>query len=74
MDLYFNEDMVEYCDKFNIWNNWCLSVFNEGLGFLMVNMDNVFFDLDWYEMNQFMLEWIFYNRLKRYKCLMKDFS
>lgn len=74
MDPYFNEDMVEHCDKLNIWNNWCPSVSNEGLGPPMVNTDNVFSDSDWYETNQFMLERIFHNRLKRYKCLTKDSS
>lgn len=51
LDFYFNEDMVKWCNKFSFWINWCLSVCNVGFGLLMVNIDGVFLDLDWYIIN-----------------------
>lgn len=69
LDPYFNEDMVRNCDKLSIWTNWCPSVMNLGLGPPMENIDGVFSDSDWYTTNQFMLEQIFHNRMRRYKCL-----
>lgn len=52
----------------------CLSVINVGFGLLLDNIDDVFFDLDWYVINQFMFELIFYNRMWQYKCFIRDFS
>lgn len=72
LDPYFNEDMVKRCNKLSLWTNWCPSVRNAGLGPPMANTDGVFSDSDWYTTNQFMLEQIFHNRMRRYKCLTKD--
>jgi len=74
LDPYFNEDMVKHCDKLSLWTNWCPSVQNAGLGPPMANTDGVFSDSDWYTTNQFMLEQIFHNRMRRYKCVTHDFS
>ncbi|KAG0578171.1 hypothetical protein KC19_4G003400 [Ceratodon purpureus] len=74
LDPYFNEDMVKRCDKLSLWTNWCPSVRNAGLGPPMENTDGVFSDSDWYITNQFMLEQIFHNRIRRYECLTHNAS
>lgn len=72
LEGYFNEDMVRRCDTLSLWTNWCPSVQNAGLGPPMANTDGVFSDSDWYTTNQFMLEQIFHNRMRRYPCLTTD--
>jgi hypothetical protein len=72
LDPYFNEDMVQRCDKLSLWTNWCPSVRNAGLGPAMADASGVFSETDWYATNQFMLEQIFHNRMRRYECLTRD--
>lgn len=73
LDPCFNEDFVTQCEKV-LWETMCPSVTNAGLGPPLDNIDDVLSDLDWYATNQFMLELIFHNRMRQYKCLIRDSS
>lgn len=72
MDPYFNSDLLKQCKKLNLWQDLCPMLENGGLGPKLNNTSGVFSDSDWYQTNQFMLEEIFHNRMRRYKCLTND--
>jgi hypothetical protein len=72
MDPYFNSDLLKQCKKLNLWQDLCPMLQNGGLGPKLNNTSGVFSDSDWYQTNQFMLEEIFHNRMRRYKCLTND--
>ncbi|XP_008784724.2 xyloglucan galactosyltransferase KATAMARI1 homolog [Phoenix dactylifera] len=52
----------------------CLFTSNAGLGPPLGNSEGIFFDAGWYATNQFALEVIFHNRMKRYECLTTNSS
>ncbi|KAJ0019934.1 hypothetical protein Pint_32390 [Pistacia integerrima] len=54
----FNEDLLRHCDSLSFWCNMCEFISNKG----------------WFATNQFMLEVIFHNRMKQYKCLTSNSS
>ncbi|XP_048227469.1 probable xyloglucan galactosyltransferase GT11 isoform X2 [Ricinus communis] len=70
----FNEDLLKHCQFLSEWSNMCSLISNFGLGPGLRNPDRVFSNTGWYETNQFMLEVIFHNRMKQYKCLTNDSS
>ncbi|KAE8708754.1 Xyloglucan galactosyltransferase KATAMARI1 [Hibiscus syriacus] len=72
----FNEDLVKNCwlltrgtDK-----NMCPYLDNLGFGPEIDNPENVLMNNSWFLTNQFLLEVIFHNRMKRYECLTNDSS
>ena len=72
LDPYFNSDLLKQCKRLNLWQDLCPMLQNGGLGPKLNNTSGVFSDSDWYQTNQFMLEEIFHNRMRRYKCLTND--
>ncbi|KAK9755243.1 hypothetical protein RND81_01G012200 [Saponaria officinalis] len=63
----FNDDIVHNCTALNQWVNVCKTVTNFGLGPRLNGSG-------WYATDQFTLEIIFYNRMKKYRCLTDDSS
>ncbi|KAI3830055.1 hypothetical protein L1987_04188 [Smallanthus sonchifolius] len=70
----FNEDILDDCRSFSKWQNMCPYIGNSGLGPNLGNPERVFSRSGWYATNQFMLEVIFHNRMKRYRCVTNDSS
>ncbi|KAK7257814.1 hypothetical protein RIF29_32059 [Crotalaria pallida] len=70
----FNEDMIKNCASLNMWANMCDFVSNLGLGPVIEDSTNVFLKSGWFKTNQFLLEVIFHNRMRQYKCLTNDSS
>ncbi|XP_076901896.1 xyloglucan galactosyltransferase MUR3-like [Bidens hawaiensis] len=68
----FNEDMITECKRNQKWLNMCKHTTNGGFGKLLSNTEGVFSDHGWYDTNHFNVEVIFFNRMKRYKCVTKD--
>lgn len=74
----FNHDLLQNCrfltrgtDK----PNMCPYMENFGLGpEIEDNTEGVFSNRSWYSTNQFLLEVIFHNRMRNYKCLTNDSS
>ncbi|GMI71824.1 hypothetical protein like AT2G31990 [Hibiscus trionum] len=71
----FNEDVIKDCqlitrpsDKYSV----CKSLENSGLG-PRINGSNLWKN-SWFSTNQFMLEVIFHNRMRKYDCLTDDFT
>ncbi|KDP32605.1 hypothetical protein JCGZ_13155 [Jatropha curcas] len=52
----------------------CPYLVNYGLGAEVENAQGVLLNKSWYSTNQFLLEVIFHNRMKKYKCLTNDSS
>lgn len=69
-----NVYMLNECKDLSPWNDVCKFMVNVRLGPPLENVDGVLFDTGWYGTNQFAMEVIFRNRMKRYKCLTNDFS
>ncbi|KAL9238769.1 hypothetical protein vseg_013147 [Gypsophila vaccaria] len=63
----FNDDIVKKCSALNQWANMCKSITNSGLG-PRLNVPG------WFATDQFSLEIVFYNRMKKYRCLTEDSS
>ncbi|KAM1985579.1 hypothetical protein ACFX16_013736 [Malus domestica] len=70
----FNSDLVKNCkfltrgtDKPNL----CIYFENYGLGPEIKNSEGVLSNKSWFSTNQFLLEFIFHNEMKHYKCLTK---
>ncbi|KAM1036726.1 hypothetical protein ACFX2I_031561 [Malus domestica] len=68
----FNSDLVRNCrfltrgtDKPNL----CMYFENYGFGPEIQNSEGVLSNRSWFSTNQFLLEFIFHNKMKRYKCL-----
>ncbi|KAL8224988.1 hypothetical protein R6Q57_017545 [Mikania cordata] len=70
----FNEDIVKECERNQKWLAMCKFTMNGGFGPPLKNTEAVFSDHGWYATNQFNVEVIFYNRIKRYECLTNDSS
>ncbi|XP_051118515.1 xyloglucan galactosyltransferase KATAMARI1 homolog [Andrographis paniculata] len=70
----FNEEMLTNCKDLNPWENMCKFLINSGLGSPLEDKTGVFSETGWYATNQFMLDVIFHNRMKQYKCLTNDSS
>ncbi|KAL3750655.1 hypothetical protein ACJRO7_011616 [Eucalyptus globulus] len=70
----FNEDMLRHCESLNNWTNMCDSLSNFGLGPRLPKSNKVLGNTGWYATDQFSLEVIFHNRMRRYKCLTDDSS
>ncbi|WCJ20513.1 Exostosin family protein [Euphorbia peplus] len=69
----FNEDMIKHCELLSEWSNMCIFLSNFGFGPRLT--DATFHSkTGWFHTNQFMLEVIFHNRMKTYKCLTNDSS
>lgn len=77
----FNSDLLRNCSSLNKWIHMCRFIVNSGLGPPMANFSasesgggEVFSGGGWYWTNQFSLEIIFHERMKRYECLTDDSS
>ncbi|KAK7262471.1 hypothetical protein RJT34_30044 [Clitoria ternatea] len=70
----FNNDMVKNCGSLSHWTNMCNFTTNLGHGPVLEDPRNVFSDNGWFATHQFMLELIFHNKMKKYKCLTNDSS
>ncbi|KAJ4846054.1 hypothetical protein Tsubulata_002573 [Turnera subulata] len=73
----FNQDLLDNCESITVGTerNMCPYLVNEGLGReVMENSEGVLLNSSWYSTNQFLLEVIFHNKMKKYKCLTNDSS
>ncbi|KAL5580985.1 hypothetical protein UlMin_013427 [Ulmus minor] len=70
----FNEDLLKRCHLLSNWTNMCEFTSNFGLGLRLRNFEKVYSKSGWFGTNQFLLEVIFHNRMKNYKCLTNDSS
>ncbi|KAI3905845.1 hypothetical protein MKW98_006479 [Papaver atlanticum] len=70
----FNVDLMKECHVLNKWIEMCQYMVNAGLGPRIGNSQGVFPNKGWFSTNQFMLEVIFHNKMKQYKCLTNDSS
>ncbi|XWS09270.1 hypothetical protein CRYUN_Cryun40dG0071500 [Craigia yunnanensis] len=70
----FNNNMLKDCRKLIKWIDMCPSLMNSGLGPKVENPQGVLSDRSWFETNQFLLEVIFHQRMKQYKCLTSNSS
>ncbi|KAJ4844637.1 putative xyloglucan galactosyltransferase gt11 [Turnera subulata] len=70
----FNEGILKHCRSLSQWEDMCPFTSNFGLGPRLKNTDRVFSNTGFFETNQFLLEVIFHNRMKQYKCLTNDSS
>ncbi|XP_021290086.1 probable xyloglucan galactosyltransferase GT14 [Herrania umbratica] len=74
----FNEDVLKNCQlltRATDKSSMCTYIENSGLGPQIESSDAL--DLwknSWFSTNQFLLEFIFHNRMKKYKCLTNDSS
>lgn len=72
----FNQEFLENCESVTrgTEHNICPYLVNYGLGHGIENSEGILLNKSWYSTNQFMLEVIFHNRMKEYKCLTNDSS
>ncbi|KAK7843924.1 probable xyloglucan galactosyltransferase GT11 [Quercus suber] len=70
----FNEHLLKHCQSLTNWTDMCLFTSNGGLGPRLPNFNRVYSKTGWFATNQFLLEVIFHNRMKQYKCLTNDSS
>ncbi|KAG4198576.1 hypothetical protein ERO13_A05G094901v2 [Gossypium hirsutum] len=68
----FNQDLLENCRSLSFWTDMCECASNLGLGARLSNDEKLDSNSGWFATNQFLLEVIFHNRMKQYKCLTKD--
>ncbi|CAN1167161.1 Probable xyloglucan galactosyltransferase GT11 [Linum perenne] len=68
----FNSDVLLHCRTLSKWMNMCPYLSNLGLGPQIPSPEKSVLNSGWYETNQFVLEVIFHNRMKQYKCLTRD--
>ncbi|XP_017604685.2 xyloglucan galactosyltransferase KATAMARI1 homolog [Gossypium arboreum] len=68
----FNQDLLENCRSLSFWTDMCECASNLGLGARLSNDEKLYSNSGWFATNQFLLEVIFHNRMKQYKCLTKD--
>ncbi|KAE8696680.1 RHOMBOID-like 1 isoform 1 [Hibiscus syriacus] len=68
----FNQDLLETCQSLSFWTDICKCASNLGLGASLPRDDKLYSGTGWFNTNQFLLEVIFRNRMKQYKCLTKD--
>ena len=72
----FNSDLLKNCRLLTrgTENSMCPYIENQGLGPLIDDYERVLSNKSWFSTNQFMLEVIFHNKMKQYKCLTQDSS
>lgn len=70
----FNENLLKHCQSLTNWTDMCLFTSNGGLGPRLPNFNRVYSKTGWFATNQFLLEVIFHNRMKQYRCLTNDSS
>ncbi|XP_038680025.1 probable xyloglucan galactosyltransferase GT11 [Tripterygium wilfordii] len=64
----FNVDLLKNCKSLREWTDMCPLMVNSGLG------PHIPGTAGWFSTDQFMLDVIFHNRMKQYKCLTNDSS
>ncbi|MCO5603512.1 hypothetical protein L7F22_057663 [Adiantum nelumboides] len=76
----FNQDMISDCiHQSPIWVDICKIASNGGLGPILEDKEGVLTQpshdtFSWYNTEQFILDVIFHNRMKKYQCLTNDSS
>ncbi|KAL5814535.1 hypothetical protein ACOSQ4_025176 [Xanthoceras sorbifolium] len=70
----YNDDLIKHCRTLSEWTNMCEFSSNMGLGPRLDNIEKVYGNTGWFATNQFLLEVIFHNRMKQYKCLTTNSS
>ncbi|KAL6184046.1 hypothetical protein ACLB2K_045453 [Fragaria x ananassa] len=75
----FNQDLLKNCHSLQRWTDMCPYMSNMGLGPKLTDIsskrrDRLLGSRGWFATNQFSLEVIFHNRMKKYKCLTNDSS
>ncbi|XWS71687.1 hypothetical protein CRYUN_Cryun03dG0160100 [Craigia yunnanensis] len=68
----FNQDLLDNCLSLSFWTDMCECASNLGLGAPLPSNEKLYSRTGWFTTNQFLLEVIFHNRMKQYKCLTKD--
>ncbi|KAK8679109.1 hypothetical protein V6N13_144577 [Hibiscus sabdariffa] len=68
----FNQDLLETCRSLSFWTDMCECASNLGLGAPLPTDDKLYSRTGWFNTNQFLLEVIFHNRMKQYRCLTRD--
>ncbi|KAE8656808.1 Xyloglucan galactosyltransferase KATAMARI1-like protein [Hibiscus syriacus] len=68
----FNQDLLETCRSLSFWTDMCECASNLGLGAPLPRDDKLYSGTGWFNTNQFLLEVIFHNKMKQYRCLTKD--
>ncbi|GMI81777.1 hypothetical protein like AT2G29040 [Hibiscus trionum] len=68
----FNQDLLDTCRSLSFWTDMCECASNLGLGAPLPADDKLYSRTGWFNTNQFLLEVIFHNRMKQYRCLTKD--
>ncbi|XP_022730311.1 probable xyloglucan galactosyltransferase GT11 isoform X2 [Durio zibethinus] len=68
----FNQDLLDNCRTLSFWTDMCECASNLGLGAPLPSNEKLYSRTGWFATNQFLLEVIFHNRMKQYKCLTKD--
>ncbi|CAL1401904.1 unnamed protein product [Linum trigynum] len=74
LPTHFNSDILKHCRSLSKWMDMCPFISNMGLGPQLQSSDKVVSNEGWYETNQFVVEVLFHNRMKQYKCLTNDSS
>ncbi|XP_027166180.1 probable xyloglucan galactosyltransferase GT14 [Coffea eugenioides] len=71
----FNVDIIKNCNSSLIkWFDMCKCVMNGGFGPAASNSRDILQEHSWYATDQFSLEVIFHNRMKKYQCLTNESS
>lgn len=70
----FNDDLLKNCRSLSDWTDMCEFTSNSGFGPPLSNAERAYSNKGWYATNQFSLEVVFHNRMKRYECLTNDSS
>jgi hypothetical protein len=70
----FNDDVLKNCSVLVKWLDMCPFLKNSGFGPQVENSEGVLSEKSWFTTNQFLLEVIFHERMKKYKCLTNDSS
>ncbi|XP_050203879.1 probable xyloglucan galactosyltransferase GT14 [Mercurialis annua] len=72
----FNQELLDNCESITVGteHNMCPYLVNYGLGSEVEDSQGILLNQSWYSTNQFLLEVIFHNRIKKYKCLTNDSS
>ncbi|KAF3340767.1 xyloglucan galactosyltransferase KATAMARI1 [Carex littledalei] len=72
----FNSQIIQNCRNLSVSSDMCKYVTSSGLGRKLndTSSSTVLSETGWYVTDQFMLEIIFHNRMKQYKCLTTDYS
>ncbi|KAL5225078.1 hypothetical protein ABZP36_011717 [Zizania latifolia] len=68
----FNTDMVKNCAALFPWTDKCTFTANGGFGLQMSSAGGVFQETGWYNTDQYTVDIIFHERIKRYECLTGD--